>query len=180
MSNTDDTLKPHGHPLRRYGIRWSGPHEPVCEPMDDGYWTPWHIADAAIYDLRDQRDNAQIAVAMKQGEIADLSDRIAALEAQAEVDRMRLAACGVLAGCDTQESLDRNIGIDREYMCGAVESCVDAARQQIALLNRIARLAAEVRARRNCEVLMTDPEENEATRLAAAAVDAHGDLKENT
>ena len=33
------------HPgLPRYGLRWNGPGEPIAVPMDDGYWTPFHLA----------------------------------------------------------------------------------------------------------------------------------------
>lgn len=30
--------------LPRYGIKWSGPTQPLAVPMDDGYWTPYHLA----------------------------------------------------------------------------------------------------------------------------------------
>ena len=33
-------------PLPRYGIKWNGPKEPLAVPMDDGYWTPFHLAEA--------------------------------------------------------------------------------------------------------------------------------------
>lgn len=33
-----------GEGLPRFGIRWNGPTEPLAVPMDDGYWTPWHLA----------------------------------------------------------------------------------------------------------------------------------------
>lgn len=49
--------------LPRYGLRWNGPTQPLAVPMDDGYWTPWHIASAkreglcvAITKLTDVRD----------------------------------------------------------------------------------------------------------------------------
>jgi hypothetical protein len=52
------------HPsLPRYGLRWNGPGQPVSVPMEDGYWTPFHLAleelevhqaDAERYrDIRD-------------------------------------------------------------------------------------------------------------------------------
>jgi hypothetical protein len=41
---------PDGDGLPRYGIRWDGPKSPLAVPMDDGYWTPWHLADAAVRD----------------------------------------------------------------------------------------------------------------------------------
>ena len=34
--------------LERFGIEWQGPESPICVTRPDGYWTPWHIADAAL------------------------------------------------------------------------------------------------------------------------------------
>lgn len=34
--------------LERYGLEWSGHKDFVAKPMPDGYWTPWHIAQAAV------------------------------------------------------------------------------------------------------------------------------------
>ena len=49
--------------LPRYGLRWNGPTDPVSVPMDDGYWTPWHLAQAQIQQARikaeDERDEAR-------------------------------------------------------------------------------------------------------------------------
>jgi hypothetical protein len=36
---------PDGSGLPRYGLRWNGSQKPVATPMDDGYWTPWHLAE---------------------------------------------------------------------------------------------------------------------------------------
>lgn len=36
---------PEGDGLPRYGLHWNGPSQPLSVPMDDGYWTPWHLAD---------------------------------------------------------------------------------------------------------------------------------------
>ena len=41
-----------GNHLPRFGIRWNGPTEPLCVPMDDGYWTPWHYAEAKLADCQ--------------------------------------------------------------------------------------------------------------------------------
>ena len=38
--------------LIRYGIKWSGPREPIGTEMSDGYWTPWHIANDEVSSLR--------------------------------------------------------------------------------------------------------------------------------
>lgn len=40
-------LPPEGQGLPRYGLRWNGPSQPLSVPMDDGYWTPWHLAARA-------------------------------------------------------------------------------------------------------------------------------------
>lgn len=41
--------------LERYGIEWRGPHMPIALPMPDGYWTPWHIAEAALKEREHER-----------------------------------------------------------------------------------------------------------------------------
>ncbi|WLH87871.1 hypothetical protein PSH87_14335 [Pseudomonas sp. FP453] len=38
---------PDGFGLPRYGLRWNGPGLPLAVQMDDGYWTPWHLAEQA-------------------------------------------------------------------------------------------------------------------------------------
>lgn len=40
--------------LHRYGIEWDGPRNPIAVPMDDGYWTPWHVAVAECSRLQAQ------------------------------------------------------------------------------------------------------------------------------
>lgn len=42
--------------IMRYGIKWNGPREPIATPMEDGYWTPWHIANAEIERLQKDRN----------------------------------------------------------------------------------------------------------------------------
>ena len=44
--------------LVRYGIRWKSQHELISEPMPDGYWTPWFLAEAAIKTLEDAEQRA--------------------------------------------------------------------------------------------------------------------------
>src|ERR1044071_5450360 len=49
--------------LERWGIKYQGPREPHCVRMDDGYWTPWHIAERelaqACTELERWRQDAQ-------------------------------------------------------------------------------------------------------------------------
>lgn len=42
---------PEGHGLPRYGLRWNGPQQPLAVLMDDGYWTPWHLANQLIAEI---------------------------------------------------------------------------------------------------------------------------------
>jgi hypothetical protein len=48
-------LLPSGSGLPRYGLRWNGPTQPLAVRMDDGYWTPWHLADSALAAMRGTR-----------------------------------------------------------------------------------------------------------------------------
>jgi hypothetical protein len=49
-------------PLERYGITWTGPQSPITVPMMDGYWTPYHLANARIEQVEQQRDALQAEV----------------------------------------------------------------------------------------------------------------------
>lgn len=57
--------------LERYGIEWRGPHMPIALPMPDGYWTPWHIAEAALKQRTSERQTNAIENAFyeAQGDI---------------------------------------------------------------------------------------------------------------
>lgn len=46
---------PEGKGLPRFGLRWNGPGQPLSVPMDDGYWTPWHLANSAADHSEDAR-----------------------------------------------------------------------------------------------------------------------------
>jgi len=45
-------MPPNGKGLPRYGVRWNGPTQPLSVPKDDGFWTPWHLAQAECEKLR--------------------------------------------------------------------------------------------------------------------------------
>jgi hypothetical protein len=36
--------------LVRYGLNWEGHDHAIVEPMPDGYWTPWHVAQKLLND----------------------------------------------------------------------------------------------------------------------------------
>lgn len=63
---TDITAPPAGADswpeLERYGIEWQGPNLPIALPMPDGYWTPWHVAEAGIKSLARNLDYEQTRV----------------------------------------------------------------------------------------------------------------------
>lgn len=46
--------------LVRYGLRWKGHDNAVCEPVADGYWTPWREAADAIARLVQERDELSV------------------------------------------------------------------------------------------------------------------------
>ena len=47
-------IPPAGEGMPRYGLQWNGPTKPLSALMDDGYWTPWHLASAENECLRAQ------------------------------------------------------------------------------------------------------------------------------
>lgn len=50
-------LKPQGDGLPRYGIKWNGNNQPISTPVDDGYWTPYHLALAQNAELASENDS---------------------------------------------------------------------------------------------------------------------------
>ncbi|MGN8276643.1 hypothetical protein [Pseudomonas sp. SMN5] len=50
---------PDGEGLPRYGLRWNGPQQPLAVPMDNGYWTPWHLADQLRAENEALRQDAE-------------------------------------------------------------------------------------------------------------------------
>lgn len=50
---------PKGEGLPRYGLRWNGPSSPLAVPMEDGYWTPWHLSDQLKSENRALRKDAE-------------------------------------------------------------------------------------------------------------------------
>lgn len=54
--------------LPRYGLSWNGPSEPLAVPLDNGYWTPWHLPETgASYPLSGDELSAALD-SMSEGE----------------------------------------------------------------------------------------------------------------
>jgi len=71
---------PDGSGLPRYGLRWNGdPTDPVSVPMNTGYWTPWHLAEAELERFRN---------AVREKERLELEAVRELDEARAEVERL--------------------------------------------------------------------------------------------
>lgn len=60
---------PVGEGMPRYGLRWNGPSQPVSVPMADGYWTPWHLADAERDTLLQQLAERDAQIASMRAEV---------------------------------------------------------------------------------------------------------------
>lgn len=58
--------------LIRYGLNWKGHDYAVCEPMPDGYWTPWHLAQEAI--TRAEKNSDKCNKSYDSGYLASSSD----------------------------------------------------------------------------------------------------------
>ena len=73
--------------------------------------------------------------------VAELEARAVKRDAELERERMCHAGCGVIAGANTQESLERvSKGIHQDYLSASVQECIRAARREIDLRERIAKL----------------------------------------
>jgi len=71
---------PEGDGLPRYGLRWSGPDQPLAVPMVDGYWTPWHLAEGVRKEL-EERWGAEVGHANRHHQTAqDLRGVLAEFE----------------------------------------------------------------------------------------------------
>lgn len=60
--------------LTRFGVKWNGSvggvtwdNVPLLTPAEDGYWTPWHEAEAEITRLREAQGWQPIETAPKDG-----------------------------------------------------------------------------------------------------------------
>lgn len=73
---------PEGDGMPRYGLRWNGPRQPVSVPMADGYWTPWHLAEAECEHLKDCQENAMLHMTGLVSERDTLRQQLAELRAQ--------------------------------------------------------------------------------------------------
>jgi hypothetical protein len=74
---------PEGEGLPRYGLRWNGPQQPLATPMDDGYWTPWHLAD----QLKAESDrNAKNAAEWEAASLHWMAERD---QLKAEIERLK-------------------------------------------------------------------------------------------
>ena len=60
---------PRGEGLPRYGVRWNGPQQPLAVPMEDGYWTPWHLAAQYKAENESLRQALQAITAQVDGNI---------------------------------------------------------------------------------------------------------------
>ena len=67
------------------------------------------------------------------GEIARLTETVSKLEQENELQRIQLAACGVLAMSNTEDSLKQNYKMKPEYLCASVQDVHDAVLREIAL-----------------------------------------------
>lgn len=70
-----------------------------------------------------------------QFEISKLKDRISFFENELEIERMRLAACGVVALANTSESAKTNRKMLREYQSGSLLNVERMVDENISLRN---------------------------------------------
>ena len=57
---------PQGDGLPRYGIKWNGEYSPITTPIDDGYWTPYHLATQHLREIQAEAGRAGFIVGAMQ------------------------------------------------------------------------------------------------------------------
>ena len=92
--------------LQRYGIEWTGPKTPICVAKDDGYWTPWHVAQAELAALRAEVERrhgigGELIIARRERD-----------EARNELAALRAERDAIQASRDTQAALTREVLAD--------------------------------------------------------------------
>ena len=131
--------------LQRYGIEWTGPKTPICVAKDDGYWTPWHVAEAELAAVRAGSESAHAAQRHAETELSQymawyamaeqqhLHEQRRAEKAEAEAARLRAAGEAALRTLEnvavfvtTKERIHRPSG--EEWF----EGCVKALRAALA------------------------------------------------
>ncbi|WP_223535323.1 hypothetical protein [Pseudomonas sp. GL-B-16] len=60
---------PEGYGLPRFGLRWNGPSNPLAVSMEDGYWTPWHLASQLKAENEAMRKALTECAASLEGEM---------------------------------------------------------------------------------------------------------------
>lgn len=81
-----------------------------------------------MYDLQDDSEKLN---RRRQSELNWLQDAILQLEKSLETERMRLAACGVVADANTPESAKKAREMKSEYLSASLESVCNAVDQEI-------------------------------------------------
>jgi hypothetical protein len=78
---------PFGEGMPRYGLSWNGPASLLSTPMDDGFWTPWHLASAEnerlqarVAELELEEVGAKKAFGVVADSNKDLKIRVLSLE----------------------------------------------------------------------------------------------------
>jgi hypothetical protein len=122
-----------------------------------------HGLDMAGYTKQQVLDYASKAT-------APLLARIAELEKELETERMRLAACGVVAMANTRESAEKARQMHPDYMSASCQDVMRAVDAEMGYRERIAELEADAKRYR----WLRDLDEDPGVSLAAVWTDMNG------
>ena len=81
---------PQGDGLPRYGIKWNGEYSPITTPMDDGYWTPYHLATQHLREIQaDAGRTGYLQGAKEWCKIGNENDELMLSDADEYANRIR-------------------------------------------------------------------------------------------
>lgn len=154
--------------LPRFGLRWNGPREFVPTPMDDGYWTPYHLAAAEIARLEARIVEAEAALSAWE----QVWDALNEMGAQLGDINKPLAVTASWA----LMSIERDAA--REQL-DAVSEAISTNRYMdppdggsVTLAEQVRRMSAEAEALRLCQWALREPLDNWKGECERKALDA--------
>lgn len=104
----------------------------------------WLSRNGDIVTLTKERDDARLDRSAVLAQRDEALAKLAAANGELETERIRLAACGVIAGCNTPETYALNMRMDESYKCSSIDAVAAAVRREMDLRDTLAAAQKEL------------------------------------
>lgn len=68
--------------LQRFGLQWKSETDFIPTPMEDGYWTPWHLADQKLLHEKSEREKTESLAVSLSDEVTLLKRQMAQMQSR--------------------------------------------------------------------------------------------------